>query len=213
MAFHDVIFPEQVSQGASGGPVFSTTVVTSSSGFEQRNVNWQYPLHRYDVSHVLHSSARRKELKQFFMLRQGRAHTFRFLDHQDYYIGMDWTGAHPNVLEHDAAHDFATGDGSETAFQLGILYGDAAAELFRKITKPISAIKVYLDQVEQVAGYSVDYDTGVLTFDVAPGVGVDVGWSGMFHVHARFESDEAIMALETPHTGEWGRILIQEVRE
>ena len=40
MAFDEVVFPLQVDYGSSGGPVFSTNVLTVMGGFEKRNQNW-----------------------------------------------------------------------------------------------------------------------------------------------------------------------------
>ena len=40
MAFHDVRFPERIALGAEGGPAFSTTIIASSGGHEQRQANW-----------------------------------------------------------------------------------------------------------------------------------------------------------------------------
>ena len=39
-AFHEVQFPPDISYGASGGPTYATSVVTTVSGFEKRNANW-----------------------------------------------------------------------------------------------------------------------------------------------------------------------------
>jgi hypothetical protein len=38
--FLDISFPGSVARGATGGPGFSTQIVTLASGAEQRNVNW-----------------------------------------------------------------------------------------------------------------------------------------------------------------------------
>jgi uncharacterized protein (TIGR02217 family) len=38
--FHEVQFPPDISYGASGGPGYRTTVITTVSGHERRNSNW-----------------------------------------------------------------------------------------------------------------------------------------------------------------------------
>ncbi|RME61845.1 MAG: TIGR02217 family protein, partial [Alphaproteobacteria bacterium] len=48
-AFHDVRFPTDISFGSSGGPGFSTSIVETASGVEQRNANWAAARARYDV--------------------------------------------------------------------------------------------------------------------------------------------------------------------
>jgi hypothetical protein len=39
--FSEERFPEDISYGSSGGPGFSTDIVVTQGGFEQRNINWQ----------------------------------------------------------------------------------------------------------------------------------------------------------------------------
>ena len=46
--FHEVQFPPKIAYGASGGPMFNTSIVTTFGGFEQRNVNWQKARGRWD---------------------------------------------------------------------------------------------------------------------------------------------------------------------
>ncbi|WP_342269927.1 DUF2460 domain-containing protein [Rickettsia endosymbiont of Orchestes rusci] len=43
-------FPPEISYGSKGGPQFSTDIVTTFSGHEQGNINWQEALSRYDIS-------------------------------------------------------------------------------------------------------------------------------------------------------------------
>lgn len=51
MAFHDVVFPDEIAYGSKGGPKFQTTVVTLGSGVERRNQDWSRVRAEYDVSH------------------------------------------------------------------------------------------------------------------------------------------------------------------
>ena len=53
MSFVEARFPANISQGAKGGPVFSTVVITTASGAEQRVGQWSLGRHRWDVSHAL----------------------------------------------------------------------------------------------------------------------------------------------------------------
>jgi uncharacterized protein (TIGR02217 family) len=48
--FHDVRFPDAVARGATGGPEYSTDVVSVASGYEQRNQNWDLARGRWDIS-------------------------------------------------------------------------------------------------------------------------------------------------------------------
>lgn len=188
MAFHDVVFPEDYSQGAVGGPGFRTTVVSTGSGHEQRNADWASARCRWDLSRLLYSPAARDATIEFFRARRGRAHSFLFKDWNDFYVGMAYSG---NVLGHTGAHDFAEGDGSEVDFPLYKVYESGGYEERRRITRPKSAIKVYLDSAEQDPGdYTVDYSTGIVTFDTAPADGAVIGWSGEFYAPVRFDTDD-----------------------
>ena len=40
MSFAEVRFPDDISYGSSGGPEYSTDIVETQSGHEQRNANW-----------------------------------------------------------------------------------------------------------------------------------------------------------------------------
>ena len=86
MAFRDVRFPEQVAFEFVGGPEFFTVVNSTSGGFEQRNRQWEQTRHRWSVNHELKDRADLDELKDFFMVVEGKAFSFRFKDWNDYFV-------------------------------------------------------------------------------------------------------------------------------
>lgn len=102
MAFHEVVFPESLAYGFTGGPMFSTDVVTLSSGAEKRNINWSIGRARWRLESRLHTEADFTELLDFFRARRGRGHGFLFKDQMDYCV----TGVHCGI-----------GDGSQATFQ------------------------------------------------------------------------------------------------
>jgi uncharacterized protein (TIGR02217 family) len=213
MAFHDVLFPKEISQGAKGGATWSTTKVTASSGWTQKNQDWAYPKHIYDVSHILNTEARRKQLKDFALLRRGQANSFRFRDPFEYDVGKAWVNG---VRDFVSIHNFDVGTGAKTVFQLAIKYQDAAATLTRPITKPVvGAVRIYVNNALKIEGtdYTLDYTTGKVTFTAAPALGLAVGWAGTFDLHVSFESDEALMQLDAPNTGKWDAIRVVEERD
>ena len=55
--FLDIAFPGSVGRGATGGPGFSTQIVTLASGAEQRNVNWLQARGRWNISTGIRSRA------------------------------------------------------------------------------------------------------------------------------------------------------------
>ena len=152
--FHEVRFPDNIAYGATGGPEFATTVVATGSGHEKRNVNWAEARGRWDVTSGLKKQAQIDELIAFFRARRGRAYGFRF---------KDWT-------DHNATGQLlGTGDDAMTQFQLVKHYPSGSVIEVRTITKPVAGtVKVYLDGVEQLSGWSVDTTTGLVTFSMAP---------------------------------------------
>ncbi len=44
MSFTEIRFPENISYGSTGGPEFSTDIVTTHNGCEQRNYNAPHKL-------------------------------------------------------------------------------------------------------------------------------------------------------------------------
>lgn len=211
MAFHNVIFPEDYSQGAVGGPEFRTTVVSTGSGYEQRNVDWASARCRWDLSRLLYDPATRDATIAFFRARKGRAHSFLFKDWADYFVGMAWNTS-TKTLDHTGAHNFATGNASQTVFDIYRVYDSGGFTERRRITRPKSAIRVYLAGVQQTSGFTVNYNTGQITFSTAPGSGVAVGWSGEFYVPVRFDTDVLSMEYLSPTSGD-APLPVVEVRE
>lgn len=213
MSFHNVVFYEDYSRGVVGGPEFRTTVVATGSGYEQRNVDWATARGRWDLSRLLYDETTRTATIAFFRARKGRGHSFLFKDWADYYVGMAWNPG-TKVLDHNGAHNFATGTGAQTTFQLVRIYDSGGYTETRKITRPKTGLKIYKNGVEQAqpADCSVDLATGIVTFVVAPPTGHLVGWSGEFYVPVRFDTDVLSMEYLNPTAGD-APLPVVEVRE
>jgi len=198
-AFHEVLFPVDISYGASGGPEYSTDLVKTASGGETRNQNWEYPLHKYDVGHNVKTREQIMKLSAFFRGRKGKAFGFRFKDWIDYAATGQYLG---------------TGDGATATYQLIKKYtDDGGYSETRKITKPVNGtVKVYLDDVLQIAGYTVDYATGIVTFDVAPAAGVIVTADFEFDVPCRFDTDGMTASIDNYNVFSWASIPIVEIK-
>ena len=83
----------------------------------------------------------------------------------------------------------------------------------RTITKPVTGtMKVYLDGVEQLSGWSVDTTTGLVTFSAPPAVGVEVTADFEFDVPVRFDTDHMAVTIETYRLHAWQQIPIVELR-
>lgn len=181
--FHEVQFPDDISYGSAGGLEFKTEVLRLSSAHEQRNIKWTYPLERWDVAYGVKTETQIDSLRNFFAARQGRAYGFRFKNPDDYSVTDQELGA---------------GDGDETEFQLVKTYSSGGSTLTRNITKPVDGtVVVYVDDVEETSGVSVDSETGIVTFGVAPSTGTTITADFQFDVPMRFDTDYLPISCDT----------------
>lgn len=184
MAFHEVQFPTDISYGSLGGPERRTNIFTSTSGKESRNQVWANSRRSFNAGYGVRSMDDLYKVLTFFEERRGQFHGFRFKDWGDFKSGS------PNSTVAFDDQDIGTGDGSTTTFQLKKIYGGVYDPWTRDIKKPVSgSIKVGIDGVEQVSGWSVDTTTGVVTFTSAPGNTLVVTAGFEFDIPARFNSD------------------------
>jgi uncharacterized protein (TIGR02217 family) len=150
-------------------------VAETGAGHEKRNVNWVEARGRWDVASGLKKQAQIDELIAFFRARRGRAYGFRFKDWADYKVSGQLLG---------------TGDGALTQFRLVKHYPSGSVIELRTITKPMAGtVKVFLDGIEQLGGWSVDTTTGLVTFGIPPALGVEVTADFEFDVPVRFNTD------------------------
>lgn len=199
MAFVEVRFPADIAYGSAGGPEYSTDVVISQSGYEQRNANWSQARARYNVAHGVKTQAQLDALIAFFRARKGRADGFRFKDWTDYKVASQVIG---------------TGNGTATAYQLVKTYNSGSVTETRTVTKPVAiTVKLYLNGVLQTgAQYSLNSTTGVITFASAPGNGVSITADFEFDVPVRFDTDRLSASIDSYATTSWMDIPLVEIR-
>lgn len=197
-SFHEVQFPPKIAYGATGGPQFNTSISTTFSGFEQRNINWLKARGRWDVSTGLKSQADMDILQAFFRARFGKGYGFRFKDWADYQA---------------MAQNLGTGNGTRTAFQLTKLYVSGSYTYSRDIKKPVNGTaKIYLNSILQASGYTLDLTTGIFTFASAPAAGVVVSADFEFDVPVRFDTDQIDVRADGPSFYTWDSVPIVEIR-
>lgn len=198
MAFHNVRLPDDVERGAKGGPRFKTTVIPLSSGFEKRNQEWEQSRGEWDVGYGIQYKQDYNAVLNFFYARKGKAHTFRFKDWADFEMVKSF---------------IALGDGSTTVFKTYKTYESGPHLHQRLITKLTGSQIVYIDDVIVPSGYTINLDTGVITFSVAPALGVEITLTTEFDCHVRFDTDQLDVASETFETGDIPDIKIIEMKE
>ncbi len=196
-AFHDVRFPLELGYGATGGPQFSTQVVTTGSGFEQRNSSWSDARLHYDAGVGVRSEADLSTLIAFFRARRGQAHGFRFND----------------PLDHDAAAVvLGVGDGVTTRFALRKTYGSGDDAQSRRITRPVAGTVAVALAGIVTSGWSLG-ELGQVDFIAAPAAGVMVTASFGFDVPVRFAEDRIDVGLASWRAGDLPSVPLVEVRE
>lgn len=192
MAFDETLLPLRVGFGSSGGPAFSTEIVTVDGGYERRNQNWSQARRSYDAGTALHSAADVATLLAFFHARAGRARGFRLRDWSDYTSSSDGISASAFTDQ-----TIGAGDGSTQAFQLKKTYASGAVNHVRNIKKPVTgSATIGLNGVAQASGWTLDATTGVVTFTTAPASGVAVTAGFTFDVPVRFDTDQLALSAE-----------------
>jgi uncharacterized protein (TIGR02217 family) len=76
-------FSDRIARGMAGGPAFSTEVVVTAAGGEQRNQNWSQARREYDAAIAVRTLADFAEIEAHFLAVKGRALGFRFRDVAD----------------------------------------------------------------------------------------------------------------------------------
>jgi uncharacterized protein (TIGR02217 family) len=199
-SFVETRFPEDISYGSSGGPEFNTDIVDLSSGHEQRNANWSASRAKYNVAHGIKTQTQLDALIAFFRARRGKAVGFRFKDWTDYTAVNQILG---------------TGDGANVTFSLRKVYSSGGVNHYRDITKPVTGtVKIYVNSVLKTVttDYTINMNTGVITFVSAPPNGQDVTADFEFDVPVRFDTDKLNASINNYNSMSWNDIPLVEVR-
>lgn len=196
MAFDNVRLPEEIERGAQGGPAFQTSVVALGTGREQRNVDWSSQRCSFDISYGIQYKEDFIDVVKFFYARLGKARGFRFKDWSDFEAVNEQIGI---------------GDGTTTIFQLVKNYTSLVVYQ-RKITRPVAgtvAVRVNGATVP----YTVNNNTGVVTFTSAPAAAAVIMADFEFDVPVRFDSDKLNLDIRTFETASIDAIDIVELLE
>lgn len=209
MAFHEIRFPSNISFGSLGGPERLTEIVTLANGFEERNTPWEHARRHYDAGFGLCSLDDVDALLAFFEARRGQLHAFRWKDWSDYKSSAS------NQPISMVDQQLGYGDGVKTQFQLVKTYRSGDQVYVRPIKKPVAGtviVAIANDQKVDGVEFTVNVETGVLSFDVAPDIGALVTCGFEFDVPARFDTDRIQTSVASFRAGEVPNVPIVEVR-
>lgn len=204
-AFDPVDFPIAIGREARALTEFSTQIISSPAGHEQRASEWAEPRMRYDAGPGIRSEADVRTLAEFFRARRGAARAFRFRD------PFDSSSAVDDGLPTAVDQMLGTGDGVRRQFPLVKRYGAGDAEAVRPIRLPVSAsVRVSVDGIETAAFLMTA--EGEVLLDVAPAAGVAVRAGFRFDVPVRFAEDRLEVSRATFLAGELASVPLVEVR-
>lgn len=202
-SFHEVLFPEDISYGSSGGPGFNTTVIELANGNEQRNVNWSLDRAQYDVSHGVKTREQMEHLLEFFKARRGKAYGFRFKDWMDFTLDRQPVGT--------------TDGGGAITQQIFKRYEPETDFFYDRPLKRLVAgtITVWVNGAVWPNGFNhVDPGTGMLTAGGAQSFDANavVEVACEFHVPVRFDIDEMKITHDDFELMSWPSIPLVELR-
>lgn len=213
MAYIAARFPTSISYGSRGGPGFKTSIFEKNSGFEKRNKNWSRQRAKYKIQFGVKTRDQMDELRALFYAVQGMGDIFRYKDWADY-----TTGAQTLVLVPGETAKYQI---AKTYSYLGI-DGATLYSYTRKITRPIgipttTLVGVEANAVPQTEGggadYTVDYETGIITFVAGPPTEPITITECEFDVPARFNLDELDSELEFFNVESISGLEVWEVKE
>ena len=194
-------------------PRWATEIVSVDSGSERVNQRWSTPLYSFNLPDAVRYHETYEAIKDHWLVMKGPTHTWPFRDPLDFAsVQLELCNTVPVLSGTDQT--LGTGNGLTTEFQLIKTYTRGSATHVRTIYHPIvSTVTVAIDSVDQVSGYSVDRDTGVITFDTPPAPGEVISAGYLFDVEVRFASDDAFEGIVQNYTvSGFASIELMEVR-
>ena len=180
-------------------PQWSTVVQASGGGYELRYGLWQTPLYRYTLTYeFLQNTASAQELSAllgFFLARQGRYDTFRFVD-------PTWNDP-PSAF--GVSLYMGTGDGVTTNFPLVRQIGPYTEPI--RLYEPAMGVRV-----NGAYASLLGIGGGVLMLQTAPPAGASVVWEGLPYRRVRFDVDGQEFSQWAATLWDAKQVVLQEVR-
>lgn len=182
-----------LAYGVKKTPQWSTVVQRSTGGYELRYAAYQRPLYKFTLTYeFLRSDPVSQELQTllgFFLARQGRYDSFRFLDP---------TVSNTNV-------PIGVGDGVTSVFPLGRRLGEYYEPFANYENAMTVAVNGGLVGVLSAPNSTVQLDR-------VPPAGAAVTWSGIAYRRVRFDTDAADFNQFASDLWDLQQVVLQEVR-
>lgn len=177
----------------------STAIVENFAGVETRSINWVQPLLKFNIGQRGCLNQELEYFIAFHQARKGAYQGFRFKDWSDYKFSQIIT-----LNANKQAQLFKT-------------YTVAESSVKRPLVKIVTGtVSVFVNNNPVTQGWTLNYNTGVITFEEIPTGTIRV--SGEFDVPVRFETDKIDLRFEAcePESGRklfnWESLSLTEVR-
>jgi uncharacterized protein (TIGR02217 family) len=209
MGFHEIRFPANLSFGSVGGPERRTEIVTLANGFEERNTPWAHSRRRYDAGVSLRSLDDVEALIAFFEARRGQLFGFRWKDWSDYKSCL------PSKVPGALDQLIGFGDGVTLTFQLTKTYASGEQTYTRPVIKAVlGSVKLAISNDPKVESleFTVDPNTGLITFPTPPDEGVRISAGFEFDVPVRFDTDRIQTSVQSFKAGDVPSVPVVELR-
>ena len=202
IGFHEVRFPEAVSWGTRGGPVYKTQVFTSHRGFEKRNVDWSQPMMKFNAAYGVKNDAQVLEVINFFNARQGQLFGFRFKNWCNYQI-IDGP--------------IATGDGFNQRLPIYKFFGFSGNRHYKRLRKivrgSVTGVQVGNEPVIEGVDFRIDYDSGEIALNNPVGYGIAVRVQTLeFDEPVRFDEDSLENVIEAYNNNSLNSLSLVSIR-
>lgn len=193
MAYLKAYLNPTMSFGWKGGGMFSTDKDQLRSGRERRNAGWSQPKRKISAPYQMLSDAAWRDIEEMHEVCMGMLHCFLF---------------HVSRFDKATNDEFGIGDGTQTQFQLarfaqrgGLKFYRDVHALFRPDGTGGATAVVPVITVGGVptTDFTVDYGTGVVTFNSAPAPGAVLRWSGPYSHWVRFDQDWLPFSFDEPN--------------
>jgi uncharacterized protein (TIGR02217 family) len=179
MSFVDVRLPVGIERGARRVDDEDIEIVRSDAGTETRNARHDQSAREWEFSLAterLNTPGNVKALRTMWKVCRKSLHSFRWRDWTAFQLSDELIG---------------TGDGSDTTFQITKTWSLGGSSYVERITKPSRDALITVKKagvVQSPSAYSVNYLTGVITFNSAPGNGQAITVSCEYDIAVRFDA-------------------------
>jgi uncharacterized protein (TIGR02217 family) len=194
MTFFDQYLPAAIpGVGFVSAPRTKTSIQVTAGGNENRNRDWEHPLHRFILPEATRTWAVTRALTLHWRIVHGPWRSFPLRDPLDF---ASTESTKPNTIPTVTMMDqvIGAGDGFTDRYQLIKTYELGGEDYVRSIYLPVLAsVLIAVDGVLVPASeYTVSRPGGEVLFDTPPDAGAEITAGFLFDCEVRFESDDQL---------------------